>query len=66
MININDIKSVRLVLLAWIAQGKGRSNAISRSNRRNVIATKKNFIENGKRAEPTGSKPHSYGLVFSE
>lgn len=63
---MNDIKSVRFVLLAWMAQGKGRSNAISRSNRRNVIATKKNFIENGRRAEPIGSKPHSYGLVFSE
>lgn len=37
---------------------------ISRSNRRNVIATRKNFMDKGKRAELLGSKPHSYGLAF--
>lgn len=42
-----------------MAQGRGRSRAISRSKRRNVIATRKNFIENGSRAEPIGSNPHS-------
>lgn len=31
-----------------------------------MIATRKNFIENGRRAELVGSKPHSYGLAFSE
>lgn len=30
-----------------------------------MIATKKNFSENGRRAEPSGSNPHSYGLDFS-
>lgn len=30
-----------------------------------MIATRKNFIEKGRRAEPIGSKPHSYGLAFS-
>lgn len=30
------------------------------------MATRKNFIEKGKRADPIGSNPHSYGLVFSE
>ena len=30
------------------------------------MATRKNFIENGRRADPMGSNPHSYGLVFSE
>lgn len=41
------------------AQGRGSSNAISRSNSKNVMATKKNFIEKGKRADPMGSNPHS-------
>lgn len=48
-----------------IAHGSGRSSAISRSNRRKVIATRKNFIEKGRRAELMGSNPHSYGLAFS-
>lgn len=47
------------------AHGRGRSSAISRSNRRKVIATRKNFIEKGSRAELIGSNPHSYGLAFS-
>lgn len=47
------------------AQGRGRRSAISRSNNRNVMATKKNFIEKGRRADPMGSNPHSYGLAFS-
>ena len=47
------------------AQGRGSNNAISRSNNRNVMATKKNFMEEGKRADPIGSDPHSYGLAFS-
>lgn len=41
------------------AHGSGRSRAISRSNSRNVMATKKNFIEKGRRADPMGSNPHS-------
>lgn len=57
---------IRLILVVWIAQGSGSSRAISRSNKRNVIATKKNFIEKGRRAELVGSNPHSYGLAFSE
>lgn len=31
-----------------------------------MIATRKNFIENGRRAELVGSNPHSYGFAFSE
>lgn len=50
----------------WEAQGSGRRSAISRSKRRKVIATRKNFMEKGRRADPMGSNPHSYGLVFSE
>lgn len=41
------------------AQGVGSNRAISRSKRRNKIATKKNRSEKGSRAEPSGSKPHS-------
>ena len=48
------------------AHGSGRRSAISRSKRRNVIATRKNFMERGRWADPVGSNPHSYGLVFSE
>lgn len=48
-----------------IAHGIGSSRAISRSNSRNRIATRKNRSENGRRAEPIGSKPHSYGESFS-
>lgn len=51
--------SVELGVGSWIAHGRGRRRAISRSNRRNVMAIRKNFIENGSRAEPRGSKPHS-------
>lgn len=53
-------------MFVWDAHGRGRRRAISRSKRRNVMATRKNFIENGRRADPMGSNPHSYGLVFSE
>lgn len=49
----------------WFAHGVGRSSAISKSNRRNRIAIRKKRIENGRRAEPSGSKPHSYGESFS-
>ena len=34
------------------AHGSGRRSAISRSNKRNVMATRKNFIEKGRRADP--------------
>lgn len=44
---------------SWSAHGRGRRSAISRSNNRNKIATKKNRIENGSRADPKGSNPHS-------
>lgn len=49
----------------WEAHGSGSRRAISRSKSRKVIATRKNFIEKGRRADPMGSKPHSYGLAFS-
>lgn len=46
-------------LFVWEAHGKGNNSAISRSNNKKVMATKKNFIEKGRRADPIGSKPHS-------
>ena len=44
---------------SWFPHGRGRRRAISRSNRRNRIATRKKRREKGKRAEPSGSNPHS-------
>ena len=51
--------SIVIKSLVCNAQGSGRSRAISKSNKRNVIATRKNFIEKGRRADPIGSNPHS-------
>lgn len=51
--------SIVVRLTVCVAQGRGRSSAISRSKSKNVIATRKNFMEKGIRAEPIGSKPHS-------
>lgn len=64
--SVSDIIIMVFRLFVWEAHGSGRSRAISRSNSRNVIATRKNFIEKGRRADPIGSNPHSYGLAFSE
>lgn len=50
---------VNIRLFVWVAHGRGSSKAISRSNKRNVIAIKKNFMENGRWAEVVGSNPHS-------
>lgn len=59
MIRINDMIVGILMSGYCIAQGSGRSSAISRSKRRKVIATRKNFMEKGSRAELIGSNPHS-------
>lgn len=48
-----------------MAQGKERRSAISRSNKRNVIATKKKSAENGRQAELILSNPHLYKFAFS-
>lgn len=53
------IVSMVVRLFVWDAHGSGRSRAISRSNSKNVIATRKNFMEKGRRADPIGSNPHS-------
>lgn len=47
--------------LVFILHGIGSKSTISKSNRMNKIAIKKNWIETGVRAFPRGSKPHSYG-----
>lgn len=38
---------------------------ISRLNSRNIMASRKNFMEKGKRADTVGSNVHSYELDFS-
>lgn len=58
-ISMRAVVNVSFRLSVWIAQGSGRRRAISRSNKRNVMATRKNFMENGRRADPMGSNPHS-------
>lgn len=44
---------------SWSPHGRGSRRAISRSNRRKRMATRKNRSENGRRADPRGSNPHS-------
>lgn len=58
-IRSRDVVSMIFKLLAWDAHGRGKRRAISRSNNRNVMATRKNFMEKGRRADPMGSNPHS-------
>ena len=56
--------SIVFRLVVCEAHGSGRSRAISRSKRRNVMATRKNFMEKGRRADPIGSNPHHMDLFF--
>lgn len=65
MTRIKAVIVIVIMLVVWIAHGRGSSRAISRSNSKNVIATRKNFIEKGSRAELVGSNPHSYGFASS-
>lgn len=58
-ISISDIISIVFRLIDCDAQGSGNNSAISRSNSRNVMATRKNFMEKGRRADSIGSNPHS-------
>ena len=43
----------------------GKSKVISTSKIRKITAIRKNRKENGNRADPLGSNPHSYGEFFS-
>lgn len=63
---MDDQKITKGGKLNWAAQGVGRRRAISKSKSKNKIATRKNRIEYGSRADPSGSNPHSYGDNFSE
>ena len=63
--NKNEKVSVIVRFVDCMAHGRGNNRAISKSKSRNVIATRKNFMEKGRRAELIGSNPHSYGLAFS-
>lgn len=47
--------------LVFILHGIGRRRTISKSKRINRMATRKNWMEIGDRASPSGSNPHSYG-----
>lgn len=53
------IPVIILRFIVWNAQGRGRSSAISKSNKRNVIAIRKNFMVKGRRVISVGSNPHS-------
>lgn len=64
MIRINAIRVVDFRLEICKARGRGSSRVISKSNKRNVIATRKNFTENGSRAEFIGSNLFHKGLLF--
>lgn len=59
MINIIDDLIITGRFVVWRAHGRGNSRAISKSKSRKVIATRKNFMEKGMRAEFSGSNPHS-------
>ena len=60
-ININIVAAIIrfLGLVIKTAPGRGNRSAISRSNNKNNIATRKNRKEKGRRAEFKGSNPHS-------
>ncbi len=53
------------ILEISIIEARGRSKVISTSKIRKMTAIRKNRKENGKRAVPLGSKPHSNGEFFS-
>lgn len=40
--------------IMWEAEGRGQKSMISKSNSKHVIASMKNFIENGRQAGPHG------------
>jgi len=59
---IINVKDMGIKMEGWVtnlAAGRGNNSAISRSNSKNKIATRKNRKENGRRADLSGSNPHS-------
>lgn len=63
--NVRIISSVVISIIVvfggfvFMLHGVGSNSTISRSNRINRMATRKNWMEIGVRAFPSGSKPHS-------
>ena len=53
------------ILEILIIEAKGKSRVISTSKIKKITAIKKNRNENGSRAVPLGSNPHSKGEFFS-
>lgn len=53
------------ILEILIITGRGRRRVISTSKIKKITAIKKNRSENGSRADPLGSNPHSKGVAFS-
>jgi len=49
----------------WIIEANGKRRVISTSKIKKMTATRKNRNENGRRAVPFGSNPHSKGEFFS-
>lgn len=47
------------ILDRWIIYARGKINVISTSKIKKITAIKKNRRENGSRADPLGSNPHS-------
>lgn len=62
---INIVIVQFIILLVFIVMIMGKMIAISTSKIKNKIATRKNWIENGRRADFFGSNPHSKGDIFS-
>ena len=52
---------------SWVAHGRGGVGVQFLGQIRGIgLLLRKNGIENGSRADPRGSNPHSYGDSFSE
>lgn len=62
---INIIIVQYIMFLVFIVIVIGKIIAISTSKIKNKIAIRKNWMENGKRADAFGSNPHSNGDIFS-
>lgn len=63
-IRVSGLVSMVFRLLVYDAQGKGKRRVISRSNSKNIIATRKNFMEKGKCAEPIVSNLRVWTWLF--
>lgn len=63
--NIETVKIHILVILIFIVKITGKIIAISISKIKKRTAIRKNWIENGDRADLFGSNPHSNGDLFS-